>query len=446
MMMNDVLTGIMGLCVADALGVPVEFKDRNTLKKSPVVNMQGYGTYNQPMGTWSDDTSMTLCLVDSLAEGLNYRDIMSKFLSWYQRGDYTPYGEAFDIGGTTREALNRFAKDTNPLDCGGAGEHDNGNGSLMRILPVVFYLRAVYGDNFYKSDEAFDIIHNISSLTHAHNRSKIACGIYICVASCIMDENELNGALKMGILYALEYYRSHGFTEELSHFKRLENEEFAQTPESMIKSSGYVVDTLEAAIWCLLNTESYKDCVLKAVNLGEDTDTVAAVAGGLAGLYYKSIPEEWLSVIAKRDYVEGLCNKLHKSLYRLGIEKLCAYIPYFETATADSVTKWDSGGGDSDNKTYTLTYPDYDKTLLKFIDDFYKSKLLDQGYLGFIEERGLKGPEQLIGAIDNADFELLRAILTMYVRQERFIDGLWAGAVEDKVFLKILKRLQELQT
>ena len=284
-MRNYVLDGIMGLCVADALGVPVEFMERRSLKRNPVVNMREYGTYNQPKGTWSDDTSMTLCLLDSLSNVLDYDNIMTKFLDWFKKGEYTPYGQAFDIGNGTRRALMRFEEGTPALECGGKSDHENGNGSLMRILPIVFYLRFKYGRDFTSKDEAFQIIHNISALTHAHKRSKIACGIYISIASELFKEVDLKGAIESGIYKAMEYYRNQNeFAEELNHYRRIESKDFEKTNIDKIKSSGYVVHTIEAAIWCLLNTKNYKNCGLKAVNRGEDTDTVAAVAGGLAGL------------------------------------------------------------------------------------------------------------------------------------------------------------------
>lgn len=108
-MQNVITSGIMGLCVGDALGVPVEFIDRNTLRNNPVVDMRAYETHNQPAGTWSDDTSMTLCLLDSLSGGLDYDDIMEKFLRWLHHGEYAPHGEVFDVGITTQNALNRYS-------------------------------------------------------------------------------------------------------------------------------------------------------------------------------------------------------------------------------------------------------------------------------------------------------------------------------------------------
>jgi len=309
---DKILGGIFGLCVADALGVPVEFKSRESLKHSPVTDMRGYGTHNQPPGTWSDDTSMTLCLLDSLSNGLDYADIMQKFHLWIKKGEYTPHGKVFDVGIATSRALGRFASGTEPLRCGGTTEYDNGNGALMRILPLAFYLCPRYGGDFAENGEAFEKIHNVCSLTHAHKRSQIACGIYLSIAGNLMDADNLKSGVYSGIDEAKKFYENE-CADELDHYKRLFDVDFMDTPEENIKSSGYVVDTLEAAIWCLLNTDSYAGCVLKAVNLGEDTDTVAAVAGGLAGLYYgfDAIPEKWVKQIARLDFIKELCGKFH---------------------------------------------------------------------------------------------------------------------------------------
>ena len=436
----------MGSCVADALGVPVEFISRESLKKNPVIDMRSYGTHKQAAGTWSDDTSMTLCLIDSLSKGLDYKDIMTNFIKWINTCDYTAHGEVFDVGNATRKALLKFERGTAPLDCGSLNDNDNGNGSLMRILPILFYINSIYGTEFTENDEAMNIIHNVSALTHAHKRSLIACGIYISVASMLLGDMNLSSAVEMGIYSAIEYYEKHDeFAEEIHYYKRLSDKTFSKTPIKNIKSSGYVVDTLEAAIWCLLNTKNYKDCVLLAVNLGEDTDTVAAVAGGLAGLHYgyESIPKEWLSVIAKRDYIESLSNQLDIALSRTCIEKLCSYIPYFETATRESVCHYE-GGEKLGEKQFTMAYPVYDETLNEFIQEVYKTNIMCNNYDEVIHSRGLDNEEEIKSSIDAADIELIKAILTGYVRQERFCDGLWASAVEDKTFLKILQRLRQL--
>lgn len=447
-MKNRVIDGIMGLCVADALGVPVEFNSRERLKVNPVTDMRAYGTHNQPSGTWSDDTSMTLCLLDSLTDVLDYKDVMDKFKSWITAGKYTPYGEVFDIGIATRQAISRYMTGVEPILCGGVGEHDNGNGSLMRILPLLFYIQSLYGTDFQEIDEAFDMIHNVSALTHAHKRSQMACGIYLSVASMLIGNMALSIAVGLGIYKAFEYYKGKPeFKTELCHFRRLSDKCFRETNETEIRSSGYVVDTLEAAIWCLINTKSYKDCVLMAVNLGDDTDTVAAVAGGLAGLYYGSvnIPIEWTSKVVRKDYIEELSDRLHYSLIKRSIDKLLAFIPYFENINEKNVCSW--GGAEKLGENhFSMPYPIYEQALECFIQEVYSSNLLSHNYLEVIEKYGLDGKEEMNAAIEQSDLELILAILTGYIRQERFCDGLWESAVQDKTFYKILRRLERLMS
>lgn len=309
-------SAILGLAIGDALGVPVEFQYREDLKLNPVVDMRAYGTYNQPAGTWSDDTSMTLCLLDSLYNGIDYEDIMKKFVLWKNKGAYTPYGETFDIGCATSEAISRYESGVECLESGGKSEYDNGNGSLMRILPMAFYIINEYG---YQWDESImvPVIHNVSSLTHGHIRSKIACVIYIMIAMELGEGKGIDDSVSIGVHRAFEYYRRNK-VDEIQKYSRIKDKKFKFLSEDEIRSSGYVVDTLEAAIWCLLNTNSYSECVLKAVNLGEDTDTVAAVAGGLAGIAYgvEDIPREWLKKLARRDYIEDLCDRLENEILK----------------------------------------------------------------------------------------------------------------------------------
>lgn len=314
--MGKVYDGIIGVAIGDALGVPVEFVSREELAKSPLTGMQSYGTHNQPAGTWSDDTSLTLALMDSIAyrQAIDYHDIMDKFLQWFLYGAYTATEKVFDVGRATSRAIMNFGSGMNPLECGGASEYENGNGSLMRILPTAYYIKK-------KSDillnEQMDIVHNISSLTHRHPISLIGCGIYVNIALKLLSGSlMLKEGIKQGMEEAFQYY-IHLRWENISVYDRLKNiESFADLPEIEIRSSGYIVDTLEAAVWCLLNTSSFQECVLKAVNLGDDADTVGAVAGGLAGIYYGAgnIPQEWRTAILKKDYIEKLCTELDNLL------------------------------------------------------------------------------------------------------------------------------------
>lgn len=306
-MLDRIKAVMIGHAVGDALGVPVEFKDREILQKDPVTDMRGFGTYPVPAGSWSDDTSMSLCALEALShKDWSWDMIMNNFVSWLENGEFTPTGEAFDVGRTCLEAIVRYKRDgLPPMECGCDGEYSNGNGSLMRIHPFVLYAINIEEDDLYW--RLMEIAKNASRLTHAHQISVVACQIYgVCLTYLLLNESK-------DIIYdALEFAAEEFVTpSELMHYKRIFKPDFADLPENEIKSSGYVVDTLEAALWCLLTTDNYKDCVLKAVNLGKDADTVAAIAGGLAGaLYgYDAIPEEWRKTLIKRKYIEDMCQK-----------------------------------------------------------------------------------------------------------------------------------------
>jgi len=286
--MGKFYDGIMGLVVGDALGVPFEFRTRDTFKATDMV---GYGTYNQPAGTWSDDSSLTLATLESIGR-LGYvdpGDIMENFSKWLKRGEFTPYGEVFDVGSATRRAIRRYDMGIASLECGGKLESDNGNGALMRILPV-----ALYSDSVQDVEKA-------TTLTHAHSISRITNLSFWCLCQEVL----FGAGVKEGIR-EIKWQCAPPFNR-LPYLDTLTRDE--------IRSSGYVVDTLEAALWCILKTDNYRDCVLMAVNLGEDTDTVAAVAGGLAGIAYgiggeKGIPEEWIKQIPRREWIAKLCAKV----------------------------------------------------------------------------------------------------------------------------------------
>lgn len=313
MMFEDaVKKAILGLVVGDALGVPVEFRSREELERDPVNGMRAYGTHHQPAGTWSDDSSMALCLMESLTRGVDYADMMTRFRRWADEGYMTPYGKVFDMGIATQQALARFAHGTPPLECGGIGERDNGNGSLMRILPMALYLHRTMGPDFPRMAEAYQIIHNASALTHAHPISLMSCGLYCAAANELLcGKTSVWGGIKT----AKEFYHDQPkFASHLDTFQRIEPDFLPALPKSEISSGGYVLHTLEAALWCLERHDSFRTCLLEAVNLGEDTDTTGAVAGGLAGLKYgDDIPEDWLSVIARREEIEGLCGTFSQS-------------------------------------------------------------------------------------------------------------------------------------
>lgn len=311
-MIEKIKAVMIGHAVGDAIGVPVEFCSREEIAKNPVTDMRGFGTYPVPAGAWSDDTSMSLCALDSLSKGvIDHDEIMDNFVRWASNDEFTPTGEMFDIGRTCLTAIRNFLEvDGRPaLECGLTDERSNGNGSLMRIHPFALYA-FVKGGTLGKS---LDIIREGSIMTHAHPRTIYACGIYAMVFWEI-----LKGADKAKVLSEIENSAvlfDGIYPEESDHFEWAFHKKLASKSADEISSSGYVVHTLEAALWCLLTTNSYKECVLKAVNLGEDTDTVAAVAGGLAGAMYgyDAIPEEWRNTLIRREYIEKMCERAYKA-------------------------------------------------------------------------------------------------------------------------------------
>lgn len=313
--MTKIRDGIYGLCVADALGVPAECRTREDLRQHPITGMTDGGIRGQNVGFWSDDSSMTLCLAKSIAHVgfFHTHDIMERFRQWFEKGAYTPGGTCFDFGHTCAKAIHRYQRGVTPALCGSNKPEENGNGSLMRILPAAFVLYGKYGKNVAASSRAMQEIHRISALTHRHPLAQSACGIYISIACHILDGETIPMSVYDGVEKALEWYGRHSrFLPIVDAWKNLTF--VAQRGEDSIRSGGYVVETLETALWCLLRTESYRDCVLKCVNMGYDTDSTAAVAGGLAGLYYgyDAIPQEWLSLLAGKEIIEDCVQGLER--------------------------------------------------------------------------------------------------------------------------------------
>lgn len=290
--------GILGLVVADALGVPVEFKSRRELEKNPVTGMRGYGTHGMPEGTWSDDSSLVLATMRSMVNmgRIDYGDILSEFRLYLRQDKFTQH-HAFSCGYTTSAAIERFEAGTEPLECGGTSGREITNGSLMRILPWAFI-----------DDIDYETVENACRITHAHGLCIIACALYVEIAkSMICDDLEISEHVHHSCIKVKEHYAE---SEWIESFERIFENDLDE-----VESGFYVVETLECALHCLLTTSSYREAVLKAVNLGGDTDTVGAVCGGLAGIYYgfDDIPSEWIGEIDRIDDVIGLCGEFEDS-------------------------------------------------------------------------------------------------------------------------------------
>lgn len=304
---HHIKSALLGITIGDALGVPVEFSSRESLTYNPVIDMRGYGTFNQPPGTWSDDSSLSLCLAEALIGDFTLEALAENFVQWYRDAYWTAHGEMFDVGIATAKAIERLESGIKPDFAGGDDESSNGNGSLMRILPLLFHIRNL------PIEQRFSITSKVSSVTHRHMRSVIACFYYLEFARLILEGMEIT-SIYIRLQSELPAFLESQVVDkqEIEVFSRLLNNRIDSVSIKDISSSGYVVHTLESSIYCLMTTTNYKDAVLKAVNLGEDTDTTAAVTGGLAGLVYGygNIPAEWLKVLVRRGDIEDLAERL----------------------------------------------------------------------------------------------------------------------------------------
>ncbi len=303
---NKVYGGLFGFCVGDVLGVPLEFSTREERRRDPVKELRAYGTYHQPFGTWSDDTSLTVCLIDAINNGYSINAVAKNFINFYKKAYFTPYGEVFDIGNSTRDSIIKMCAGKNPIDCGGRNDNDNGNGSLMRILPLAFY-----GKNL-KGEELIKLIEEVSSLTHGHSRSKLACIFYTEFVIQIISGYEKEMALDNTIAF-ININCSKTYSDEFENFEKILSKRIINVAEDEIKSTGYVIDTLEAVLWTFFHANGYREIILNAINLGGDTDTIAAIVGGIAGTYYglKDIPKEWIQNIAKKKELYQMFEKFY---------------------------------------------------------------------------------------------------------------------------------------
>jgi ADP-ribosyl-[dinitrogen reductase] hydrolase len=245
------------------------------------------------------------CLAEALTQEFSLKKIATNFIAWLNYNYWTPRGDVFDVGIATSQAIKRLEGGCIPELAGGVNVSDNGNGSLMRILPLLVYTKDK------ELADRYQITKQVSSITHGHIRSVIAC-FYEFARQIIngIDKFEIYKSLQTEISDHLNALSIN--PDEIKLFDRLLIGNIYELIDKEIHSSGYVLHTLEASIWCLLTTDNYKAATLKAVNLGEDTDTTGAVTGGLAGLLYgfDTIPKSWLQQIARKDDIEDLAERL----------------------------------------------------------------------------------------------------------------------------------------
>lgn len=305
--LQTIEAALVGFAVGDALGVPVEFRHRSELRRDPVTGMRGFQVHHQPPGTWSDDSALTFQLVENLLEGYDPQRLGERFVRWFTQGEWSARGNCFDIGIATRSALHRIEQGTPALQAGENGEYSNGNGSLMRILPLAFTLLDE------ESQEArFQHVCEVARVTHGHVRSAMGSFFFVEIVRHLLRGFDKYEAYRLARQETADFLQNRPVpAHELDLFSRVLLNDISQLPETEIYSSGYVIHTLEAALWSFLTTDNYRDATLRAVNLGDDTDTVASLTGAMAGIVYgsDSIPADWLAVLARLDDIRDLAQR-----------------------------------------------------------------------------------------------------------------------------------------
>lgn len=294
---STVYNGLWGVVAGDMLGL----KNSTIPKKDMIPVSDIEASYFGPAGTWSDDSSMTLCLAESLTtrRGYDINHVAERFLKWYEQGYMTPNGIAIDIGNTTRKAMENLRKGISPYQSGLNSEFDNGNGSLMRMISLIFLTDSM------PLHDALIISNEVSSITHAHKRTLLACAFYLMLGRFLLKGETKMLAYKKACEEFTKIYHNH---HEISHFERILDGSISQLLEDQILSSGYSIHSLEAAVWSFLNGKNCEEIMLAAVNLGEDADSVGAITGGLAGLYYRDVPRIWIDRTINKPLVEKVID------------------------------------------------------------------------------------------------------------------------------------------
>ena len=290
---------LLGLAVGDALGTTLEFKPRGTF--APLTTMVGGGPFGLQAGQWTDDTSMAMCLAESLVEnGFDLLDQMRRYVRWWRTGYWSSTGTCFDIGNTTREALARFEKTGDPIS-GSTEAAAAGNGSLMRLAAVPL---------LYAHDPAAAVHYAAESSRTTHGSAE---AVDACRYMAHLIVNAVHGVDKQDLLSPRDRLQIDGDAAPLvARVAAIAAGSFKSKDVSEIDASGYVVHTLEAALWAFHQTGTFRDGALLAVNLGEDADTTGAVFGQIAGAHYgiTGIPEEWLATVHRADDIRRLANRL----------------------------------------------------------------------------------------------------------------------------------------
>ena len=435
---------LLGLAVGDALGTTLEFTSPGSF--DPIDDMVGGGPFSLEPGQWTDDTSMALCLAESLVScrGFDATDQMERYVRWWQDGRLSSTGRCFDIGGTTRRSLSRFQTTGDPY-AGPTGNDTAGNGSIMRLAPIPLLYAASAGEAMSRAADS-------SRTTHGAQAAVDACRY---MAGIIVGA--LRGEAKETLLWP-GYTPVPGSWDDAPLHPEIADiaaGSFKRKNPPEIRGTGHVVKSLEAALWAFCNSDDFKTGALMAVNLGEDADTTGAVYGQIAGAYYgaEDIPESWRERITFRDDIEEAASMLRGAVHQpesdadvivpddASIQKLLTHLDNLKRPVEDLAEFHSSGDGSEDDPFSVFwSYSSQADAFQQDLNDVDFVYSFDWGEWQDEAERLTVTP----GALDDADLLTLMKLLTLHVRKERFSGGHLANAFEQGWIVAILERMKEL--
>lgn len=301
---------ILGMAVGEAMGIPVDFVERDKLLENPVLEMKSFGSHNKPIGTWSSDTAMTLATIDSITNcfGVSMEDLGNRFVDWMEKGKYTASGDRFDIGRTSMIAISRFEKTLDPFECGSMAEDSNENDVLTRMIPIAFYCH----NQKMNQNDIYDLVRKVAGITHAHEVSIMGAYIFVLYTMKLLEKKS-----KFDAYQELKKSNFSQFSRStMEKYVRILRKDIGDLPMEAITTGNGIVETLEACFWVFLNTSNYNQAIIGGINLGGDASTLGACLGALAGISFgiKSMNPEWRIDLKRYTYISRLCDNFDESL------------------------------------------------------------------------------------------------------------------------------------
>lgn len=437
---------VWGIAVGEALGLPVCKLSADERKGTTVTDLMDFDPAEQmERGSWSSATSLSMATGDALCRGGDLVEMMECYRHFFKNWEYSTIGLYYHGNPTTQAAVLRSFQLKMPLGCGIPEAVDSG--ALQRVLPVVFFLNVRFGLSWIKKPEAFSVIHDACGLTHPNPLCKMACGIYLAVTNRVLSGLEVNIAVDEGLKAAAVYYKNQEeFREYLPRFDHLFNGDIRKVDLlSQLSLGDDAADTLTTVLWILYHTTTYQEAVLAAVNLPNTAitpDVLGALVGGPAGIHYsmESIPENWRSGVVAPERIDGICDQFFIYTLRKRIAQVLPSLSFFRHLPHESFSSLHQRGfpGQRDER-------DEMAPMSQFAEQFYELGLVRFDYMDILRSHRIAlWSDEMVESVSTGDAELTLALLTAYIRIERFRAGTWAEAISRGVFYRGILHLAKL--